>query len=55
VRLLLQYHANPNVKWDNDNNDNGQVSALSYAEEFASNDPKLRQIAQMLKDAGAKE
>lgn len=52
VRVLLHYHADPNVLVGV-GQDSG--SALSFAEQEASSDSKMRQIAQMLQAAGAKE
>ena len=52
VRLLLCYHANPNVYVDEGTH---RDSALSDARRFAKSDPRMRRIEKMLKAAGAKE
>jgi len=52
VRLLLRYHADPCKRVGRDAH---SITLLSYAKRYAASDPKMRQIVQMLKDAGAKE
>jgi len=52
VRILLLHHADPNTSLDYYN---PPPTCLSYAEKNAASNPDMRQIAQMLRKAGAKK